>query len=281
MRLWIRQIRWECVKLCAQRRVWLGFAICALVEIVFALLFKIPQVRALAEGDLRLANVRFSEAFSGLTMAAHLIGEASMLVGALFVAMVAGGIVSGEAEEGTLRMVLSRPVPRTRVWLQRLLVSSGYTLALSAFITATSLMIGLAFEGPGRLLMVMPRENVTGDFSLAEGLVRYALASTLLAASMLTISLFAFALSCSHIKPAAAAALALTVFIADGSLRQMPAAAPVKKHFLMTRMISWLHAFDGTIPSALIRQNYTWLLILDAALIGLSCAAFRRLELKP
>jgi ABC-2 type transport system permease protein len=281
MRLWLLQLSGEVQKLAGQRRAWLGFSTTLAVELAFALCFKVPAVRAMALGDFQRAHVDLHQAFTGLTSAAHLIGEAAMTTGAFFIALIAGSSVAGELEDGTLRMTLCRPVDRRRLWLQKLAASLLYAIALTLFMALSSLAIGLLFEGPGRLWMIMIPENVFGEFDFVSGLTRYALASSLLLLSMLTIALLAFAASCFPIKPAAAVAAALSILIADSALRQIPALASFKSKFLMARIISWMHAFDDTVPWGLLCHSYGELLGLDVLLIGIAWLAFRRLELKP
>lgn len=278
MRLWFRRIRGEWTVLFAQPRVQLGFGACVLVELLFAALFQLPTVRTLAQGDLRRAHVDLAEAFSGLTMAAHLLGETAMLVGSFFIALVAGAAVAGEWEDRTLRMILCRPISRFRFWQQRLGTVLTYTLAMSIFMAITSLLVGLVVEGSGGLVMLLPLEGVFGEFNFSAGLRRYALAAVLLTVSLLTVALLAFATSCFRIKPATATALALTLLLADGSLRRVPTLAMANDYFLTTRLIAWLHAFDATIPWGLLGRSYTTLLTLDAALLAVSLVAFCRLE---
>jgi ABC-2 type transport system permease protein len=58
------------------------------------------------------------------------------------VVMVAGDLVSGEISNGTLRMVLLRPVSRTTVVLAKLAVAALYSLLLLAVLGITSVLVG-------------------------------------------------------------------------------------------------------------------------------------------
>ncbi len=59
----------------------------------------------------------FEQYFSGLTLGLHDAVWTALLLGGLFLALVAGDVVSKEVEEGTMRMMLCRPVSRWRIGL--------------------------------------------------------------------------------------------------------------------------------------------------------------------
>jgi ABC-2 type transport system permease protein len=280
MRAFFRQFKWELRRLAAQRRTRLGFAMALAFELIGSLLLQLPATRLLVQADFRRVHIDFHSAFSGLTTASHVMGNAFMYVGIPFLALGAGEIIAGEFESGTLRMILSRPVRRETLLLQKLLACLCHALALTAFIAITSLAIGLALDGCGPLVMVITSEAVFGTFEFADGLARYSLAVGLLAITGLTVPLLAMTLSSFRIKPAAAAVLALTVSLADGCIWVIPGMLAARPYLLTTRLVAWMHAFDNVIPWELIRRNYTQLLTLDALLILVAFAAFRRLEIK-
>lgn len=280
MRSFFAQLGWELRKLWKRRRSHLGFAAAFLCELVITALFSLPSVRA-HMGTYVWRNTTFSvaDSFSGWTSAVHVTGETVLLIGALFLAVVAGDIVAKEAEDGTLRMVLSRPVSRTRVLVQKLIACVVYTAALMIFIGLTALALGLLVHGPGTLVLAVAREGIFGVLEPTVALPRYALALVLLTASGLTVSLLAFAASCFDVKPTAATALALVLVLADDIVRLQPAFVALSPYCLTTRLMSWRQVFSDEIPWLRIQRNYGALLWIDLALIVLAWWAFRRREL--
>ncbi len=71
---------------------------------------------------------------------------------ALFLALVAGDVVSKEVEDGTLRMMLCRPISRTRILTVKVIVSLLYTIVLTFFVGLTALAVGIDEQRPGRFV---------------------------------------------------------------------------------------------------------------------------------
>ncbi|MEA3209654.1 MAG: type transport system permease protein [Chthoniobacter sp.] len=279
--MFFTQLRWELFKLAARPRTWLGFGAAVLWQLLGAGVLRLPAVRAGIAHQFHRAGLNFAENFTGLTSSAYMLANAMTFVGSLFIALIAADLVAQEREEGTLRMIFSRPITRGRIFVLKLLVALGYTLGFTWFVGLCGLAIGLIAEGPGRLAMVGYKESVFGVFEWSEGLWRYWLAVLLVSISECTVALLAFAFSCLRMKPAAATVLALTVFIADDLVRNVPALHSVRHHFLMTRVIAWVGAYNDPLHVARLRRSYSELAIFDVALAGAAWLAFRRNEFKP
>ena len=275
------QLRWELRKLFARPRTWLGFGAAVLWQFAGALVLRLPVVRAGIAHQFHQAGLSFAESFTGLTSAAYMLANTMTFVGSLFIALIPADLVAQEREEGTLRTTFCRPVSRGRVYLVKLLVTLGFALTFTWFCGLCGLAIGLIAEGPGRLVMIGYTESVFGVFEMGEGLWRYALAVLLVSLSECSVALLTFAFSCTRMKPASAVVLALTVFVADDAVRNLPALAGVRHHFLMTRVISWVGAFNDPLHVVRLRRCYSELALIDVALAGAAWLAFRRSDFKP
>ncbi len=280
MRAFIVQLGWELRRLALRRHTWLAFGLSLLFELGASALLKIPSVRADIARDVWKMRAQWNEVFSGLTTAAHIMGESFTLIGVLGVSLVAGGIVAGEDEDGTLRMIFCRPANRLSVWAQKWIACALYTVTLIGFIAATTLAVCLIFEGPGNLVMLAPHEGVMGSFEFAEGVRRYALAIPLMCFSGLSGMLWPFFFSCTRMKPAAAAILALSLLAADDIIRTAPETSAASPWCLTTRMLSWRQVFNDEIPWPRIQNNYTQLAALDGTLMVAAWVVFRRREFK-
>lgn len=282
MRLFLRQFRWELFKLFSRQRTYLGFAGFLAFEILLVILMQRDDVRELIRRNIVKAGYTFDANFTGPTVAQFILGSTLTVLGALYLALVAGDIVSKEIEDGTMRMVLSHSVTRWRVLLVKILTCAVYTVVLTVFIAITSLAIGLAFEGPGNLFIFNAEESVAVSYAFQDGMMVYFFgALPLLIVSNLTVSAIAFMLSCLDIKPAAATIATLAFFLSDHILRSIPFLASIRHWFLTTRVASWVHIYDERVPWSQLAENYTTLAIVDLLAIGIGWWFFRRRNVKP
>jgi ABC-2 type transport system permease protein len=280
MRAFLVRLGWELFRLLMRPGMWLAFALSLALEICVSMLLKIPDVRAAIARDVWKMRAHWSEVFSGLTTAAHMLGETFAVVGALGASLAAAEIVAGENESGALRMIFCRSAGRGSVLAVKGIASAFYTILLTTFIWAGALTVGLIFEGPGNLMLLAPHEGVMGVFTFEEGLRRYVLALPLIWLSALSAMLWPFWFSCTRMKPAACAVLALALFATDNLVRTTPQTVFAAPYCVSTRLLSWRQVFNDEIPWPRIRRNYTQLALLDTALIAMAWAAFRRLEFR-
>lgn len=279
MRRFFAQLGWEFYKLAARRRTWIPFAAALLFEFVMSRALRSETVRVAIARDLWKMRWRFDEAFSGLTTAAHIFGEAATIIGGFGVVLVAADLVAKESEDGTLQATLARPVSRSALLLQKLIVAAVYTLVLALFIAASALAMGLLFEGRGALVMIAPHEEIIGLFDAAEGLQRYAIAAALLIFPAFSGMVVAFAVACFDVRPWAAAAVALTLFLTDTSIRVHPEMQSVRAWCVTTHQLAWRQAFNEVIPWTRIRRSYAVLACWDAAWLAAGWWAFRRRDI--
>jgi ABC-2 type transport system permease protein len=78
----------------------------------------------------------------------------------------AGDQLAGEAAAGTFRLMLVRPVSRTRVLMAKFLTTLFYTFTVVLFLVALSVLLGILLFGtgpllmPGKTLAILPTEAV-------------------------------------------------------------------------------------------------------------------------
>lgn len=140
----------------------MGFAAFFALEMLFLWLFQRPFVERVFRNDLERnagftgMSFVFDEYYRGLSMATWIIAFTMTLLGALFLALVSGDIVSKETEDGTLRMTLCRPVSRLRVLGVKYLTCVTYTFALTFFIGICAMLLGWMWRGLGSVFVFVP-----------------------------------------------------------------------------------------------------------------------------
>lgn len=281
MASFLRLLKWELRKLLLRKRTAVGFAFVFCFELLLLAMLQRQSVRDELRQTIRRAGFTFEENFTGPTIASFMLNATMTIVGTLQVALVAGEIVSKEIEDGTMRMMLCRPVRRRTVLLAKLVTCLVFTALLTGFVCLTALILGLLYKGPGYWLIISAKEDFVAHHEFVPGLYRYFQATVLTAASICSVAVLGFMLSCLKMKPAAAAIMALAFFIVDDTLRNLPFFAGVREHFIMSRITSWLHIYDRRIPWTYLLESYSVLFAFDAACVCAGYLAFRRRDLKP
>src|SRR5258706_12026388 len=127
-------LRNELWKLFGKKRTYIGFGAFLLVQNGMLLVFRFThwqrQVEQMLAGNGYLAE----DYLSALTVAVLMLIPQIMLLMPLYAALVGGDLVAKEVEDGTLRMILSRPISRFRLllakWLAGIVFSALLVLVL-------------------------------------------------------------------------------------------------------------------------------------------------------
>ena len=91
----------------------------------------------------------------------------------ILVVIVTGDLISGEANLGTLRLVLSRPVSRIGLVMAKFITAMVYVVLLVLILAMLSLGLGLLFFGKGDIIVmfdsinILPEEILMGRFLMA------------------------------------------------------------------------------------------------------------------
>src|SRR5688572_4098845 len=72
----------------------------------------------------------------------------------LLIALVAGDMVAGEANMGTLRILMTKPFTRTEFILSKFIASAIYTLLLLTFMAVLALILSIVIFGTGDLMLL-------------------------------------------------------------------------------------------------------------------------------
>lgn len=280
MRLFTRQLLGEFRKLFARKRTFIGFGAFLIFELAVLFLLNLPRVEASLSRVIDNAGYESASYLSGPTLALLIVAWTIFLLGALYLALVGGDVVSKEIEDGSLRMMLCRPVSRGRIILLKIVVSCIYTFALTVFVMLTALVAGLLDRGVGGMFIVDPMNGLFVFHDAGEGLLRYALAVPLLGLSLCTVTALAFCLSCFQMKPSAATIITLSILFADTILKNIPFFESIKGYFFTARMSSWIQVFQYSIPWEAMMENYAWLMAINATLFIVGWQVFERRDFK-
>lgn len=268
------------MKLFARKRTYIGFAAFLLLEAVILFMLNRPHPREQFRRLIEQNGYAFEQYFSGLTLGLQMLMWTTFLIGALYLALVSGDVMSKEVEEGTLRMMLCRPVSRARIVALKYISCVIYTFALIAFIGISAMAAGVLYQGLGGLFVFAPFEKIFALHEMRPGLERYSMALPLLALSLTTVSSLGFMLSCFNMKPAAATIVTLSLIFLDSIFRNIPYFESYQPYFLTTHMAGWQQAFVATVPWWRLVEDYAYLFALDATFVAIALVAFQQRDFK-
>jgi ABC-2 type transport system permease protein len=160
------------------------------------------------------------------------------------VALNAGDAIAGEAQAGTLRYVLARPVGRTRLLVAKLTSVMAFVVLTVLVVAVTAYVVGVLLLGGSRVPAggtVGTASISGGTFSTQELLLRTGLALGYAMVCMLGVAAIALFLSTVTRSPLGAALGALAVLIASTILLGLEAASALQP-YLPTRY--WLAFVD-------------------------------------
>ncbi|MES2004613.1 MAG: ABC transporter permease subunit [Bacteroidota bacterium] len=188
----------------------------------------------------------------------------------LLIALVAADMVSGEANMGTLRIMLTKPISRTRFLLAKFIATMAYTLLLLVWLAIMALFLNMIIFGTDDLFLMksqyvvlLKKDDIFWRYVWAFGFA--ALAMTTVASLGFLFSLFAE----NSIGPIVAT-MSVIIFFTILSTLNIPVFNKVKPFLFTTHMIGWKEFFDIKVNDAneaIVGSIQNPLRILNSALV--------------
>lgn len=261
-----RLLYFELVKTFLKKRTYIGFALVLLIIPLIEVAMKIEGAgvirsltRSLQEDFFFVGNL-----FNGWLVSYNMMNALWVHI-PLLVSFVAGDMLAGEATAGTYRLILIRPVSRTRILFSKYIATLVYTVVFIFFLAALSIGLALLLLGRGDLvvmnrgILILPEAEVAWRF-----LVAYALASWM----MLTIASLSFFFS-SFVENAIGPIVGtMGVLIVSVIILTIPVDLfeSIRPYLFMYYVNIWQKVFMDPVP---------WNAILnDALVLGAYSAAF-------
>ena len=240
-------LRTELYKISKRPRTYIGFG--AILIIVLALEFAF-----FAEGDT-LIGLAFQNLESVFRLEGKIISVnflTYMLLNVLIIhvpiliCLVTGDIISGEAANGSLRLLLQRPYSRFKIYMAKWLAGSIYTLALILFLALTSYLLGYGLFGEGDLIVFRRGVHV---FEAADVTWRFVYAFGMGTLSMLVVSSLSIMISSfttNSIGPIVGT-IAILIVLNIISTVAVNLMQPVLPYIFTTHFSKWQYFFETEI----------------------------------
>jgi len=191
----------------------------------------------------------------------------------ILVALVSGDAIAGEANMGTLRLLVSKPVSRIQLLIVKFTASVFYTMILLIWVAVLALFLSILLFGVNWL--GVPRELQFNVMESDDVLWRYALAFCFAAIGLICVSALAFMLSVFSDNSIGPIVITVCIIIVFTILTQMQIPfydETIKPYLFTTHMLGWkgffyVKAIDGVTEKGSI-ENFSAIVKSAAILIG-------------
>ena len=194
----------------------------------------------------------------------------------LLICLVAGDVVAGEANMGTLRLLVTKPVSRTKLMLSKFFASAIYTLALLTFMAVMGLLGSVAIFGVSDLMVQKSDMFILLDSK--DVLWRYAAAYGFAALSMITVAAIAFLFSVfadNSIGPIVAA-MSVVIVMTILTTMDIPIFNMLKPFLFTNHMLNWKGFFDNPVDLREVLKSAGVLVVHIVLFVSLAVYFFRK-----
>lgn len=277
----LRLLRTELYKIFKRPRTYISFGTVAAICFVI-------QLAMLTDGhtfvDFALQGVNEQFDIQGRILNGYLVGyiilQSLLIHIPLLVALVAGDALAGEAALGTLRMMLTKPVSRTRIVMVKFFASFLYTVLLIIWLAVVALFLSLLLFGQGDMI------NLKSDaFVLLlhnDIMWRYAMAFLFSVLAMTTISSLSLLLSSyadNAIGPIIST-MGIVIVLTILSNLALPLFSLVKPYLFTTHIIGWKGFFDDPVPWGAIGWSAAVLLMYTVVFLSATIVHFNKKDIQ-
>jgi ABC-2 type transport system permease protein len=233
------------------------------------------DMERMLEGNGYLAQ----EYMSALTVAVVMLIPQILLLMPLYAALVGGDLVAKEVEDGTLRMILSRPISRFRLLFVKWTAGVIFAGVLVLVLGGTALGFARLWF-PWKGMFVFVPGSVFNLLSPGAGFKLYLWSHLFMMLNATVILGIAFMFSCFNMKPAAATILSLSLLFVNLVMEGIPFFERYQEYLLTYYFRSWHKVYLQPIPWAQMGQALCVLLAVNLTTFLIGTAAFQARDIK-
>ena len=277
----IAHLRNELKKLFGKKRTYIGFGAFLLAQNAMLLAFRFTHWEKSVERQLEGNGYMAQEYISALTVALIMLIPQILLLLPLYTALVGGDLVAKEAEDGTLRMILSRPISRFRLLLAKWMAGGIFSAVLVLALGAMALIFARCwFPWRGMFVFSAWPEQIFNVLGAGEGLKLYVYSHLFMALNASVILGLAFMFGCFNMKPAAATILALSFLFLNMVMEHIPFFEQYQEWFLLYHFRAWLLTYADPVPWSRIIGSLCILIAFNLTTFLIGTAAFQARDIK-
>ena len=198
--------------------------------------------------DFLMSNLKDTFEFDGKIpngyLVCYVVLQLLLIHVPLLISLIAADMISGEANMGTLRLLLTKPVSKTSFILAKFFASSIYTFILLVWIAFLALGGSIWLFGTDDL--IIQKTSYVVQISQDDVFWRYTGAFCFAFLAMLTVTALAFLLSNfaeNSIGPIVATMSIIIVFTILSTMT-IPIFQKIQPYLFTTHMVNWKEFFD-------------------------------------
>ena len=273
----VRLLKIELYKIFKRPRTYIAFAVITVIILLVQVALKFggeEYVDLMMTGAKETFDIPVHQILNGY-LVCFIILNLLLIHVPILVALIAGDVVAGEANMGTLRLLVSKPVSRFQLLWVKFLASSVYTIALLIWVAVFALCLSILLFGTNQL--VVARKDEYDIISTSDVLWRYGAAFIFAGLGLITVAALAFMFSVfadNSVGPIVATVCVIIIFTILTQLQIPFYDETIKPYLFTTHMLGWkgffyvrgeegvtiegsIEHFSQIIKSALILVGYT------------------------
>lgn len=277
--MFYHHLRNELWKLFGKKRTYIGFGAFLVAQNAMILMFRFTHWQKSMEDLLSGNGYLPLDYVSALTVAVVMLIPQIVMLMPLYAALVGGDLVAKEAEDGTLRMILARPISRFRLLTVKWLAGVVFAAVLVLVLGGTALGFARLWF-PWKGMFVFAPGMVFNALSASEGLKLYICSHAMLTLNASVVVGLAFMFSCFNMKPAAATILALSFLFITFVMQSIPFFQEYQEWLLTYHFQAWLLIYAQPTPWERVIQSVCVLFAFGLTSFLVGAAAFQARDIK-
>jgi len=243
-----RIVRCEMIKTFLKKRTYIGFLIILLIVPLVEVALKLEggrflrmSMRGIAQDFILLGNL-FNGWFVG-----HQIMNSLWVQIPVLISFVAGDQLAGEATGGTYRLLLIRPVSRTKIFFAKFFTTVLYVTIFVSFLGVLSVGLALLLLGRGDMIILQQGILVLQESDVAW---RFVMAYILAAWSMTTVASIAFLMS-SFVENAIGpivGTMGVIIVLTVITVIPVETFSGIREYLFTYHMVVWQKVFMDPVP---------------------------------
>jgi ABC-2 type transport system permease protein len=272
--------RIELFKIFKKPRTYIAFAAIAAIIFLVQLAFYIDGEKYIS---FMMASFESSFTMEGNMMNGYfiffIILQTLLVHVPLLISLVAGDMVAGEANMGTLRLLVTKPLSRTGIMLSKFWATCVYTILLLTFMAVLGLLGSILLFGTSDLMVFKSDKLLLID--RADVLWRYFAAYGFAGLSMITVASLAFLFSVFAENSIGPIITAMSVIIVFTILTTMdiPFFNAMKPYLFTNHMLNWKGFFDRPVDTSEVLKSALFLIGHIVFFVSLSIYIFKKKDI--